>query len=81
MATHGVLATFKDNDISSAEVTSESDNSIHIYSIVYSAVEYIKFVLQDDETILYNLLSLPNLGRELINVTLCIQAASEFQFG
>jgi len=43
-----------------------------IYSMVYSTVECIRISsnLCFRTTILYNLLSLPNLGRELTNVTL-----------
>jgi len=44
-----------------------------IYSMVYSTVEYIAICASG-----HNLLSLPNLGRELTNVTLHM---SEFQFG
>jgi len=47
--------------------------------MVYSAVEYISSNMCFRTTILYNLLWLPNLGRELTNITL--QSMFEFQFG
>jgi len=70
-----VLATFEDNKIQSAELNSESNKFIHILYGVFYIWVYNNLCFRT--TILYNLLSLPNLGRELTNVTLC----SEFQFG